>query len=108
MVHRLTLKHLTFVGAIVEPATVEFGPAATVIRGPSDTGKSYVVGAIDYMLGGTTQPKDIPEREGYSTVLLGMRLPSGESITLSRAIAGGDFSVYDGDLRSHPDAPAPL
>lgn len=107
MVDRLTLTHLTFVGATVAPATIGFGPAATIVRGPSDTGKSYIVGAIDYMLGGTTKPKDIPERAGYSTVLLGMQLPSGEDITLARAVAGGDFGVYDGDVRVLPDGPAP-
>ena len=86
MVDRISLTHLTFVGVTVEPATVDFGPAATIIRGPSDTGKSYIVGAIDYMLGGSTRPKDIPERNGYTTVLLGVRLPSGGEVTLARAV----------------------
>lgn len=103
MVERITLVHLTFVGSTVEPATVEFGPAATVICGPSDTGKSFIVGAIDYMLGGSTQPNDIPERAGYSSALLGLRLPSGEAITLSRSVTGGDFSIYDGDVRTTPE-----
>jgi ABC-type transporter Mla subunit MlaD len=107
MVDRLALTHLTFVGAAVESASVEFGPAATVIRGPSDTGKSFVVGAIDYMLGGSTTPSDIPERVGYSTALLGLRLPSGETVTLARSVNGGDFSVYEGDVRTLPAAPAP-
>jgi DNA repair ATPase RecN len=52
--NRLTLKHLTFIGAGVEPASVEFGPGTTVVRGPSDTGKSFIVDAIDFMLGATT------------------------------------------------------
>lgn len=107
MVDRLALTHITFVGVAVEPASVEFGPAATVIRGPSDTGKSFVVRAIDYMLGGSTTPSDIPERVGYSTALLGLRLPSGETLTLARSVDGGDFGVYEGDLRGLPAAPAP-
>lgn len=106
MVDRLQLTHITFAGVTVEPATVEFGSAATVIRGPSDTGKSFIVRAIDYMLGGSTTPSDIPEREGYSTALLGLRLPNGERLTLARSVDGGDFDVYDGNLRGLPDAPA--
>lgn len=99
--NRLTLRHLTFVGMDVEAAGVEFGPRTTVIRGPSDTGKSFIVDAIDFMLGAAAL-KAIPEREGYSTVLLGLALPSGDIVTLSRSVNGGNFGVYAGDVRSLP------
>ena len=105
MVDRIALIHITFVGTTVEPASVEFGPTATVIRGPSDTGKSFIAGAIDFMLGGSNEPNDIPERVGYSTALLGLRLPSGEPLTLSRSVNGGDFGVYESDVREIPDGP---
>jgi hypothetical protein len=101
---RLRLTHLTFIGATKEPATVGFGANATVIRGPSDTGKSFIVDAIDFMLGASAL-KEIPQREGYSTVLLGMILPSGEAITLSRSVTGGDFGLYQADIRSGPLSP---
>ncbi len=107
MVERIALIHITFVGATVEPASVEFGSAATVIHGPSDTGKSFIVGAIDFMLGGSNKPNDIPERAGYTTSLLGIRLPSGEELTLSRSVDGGDFGLYQGDVREIPDGPPP-
>ncbi|HEX8093500.1 hypothetical protein [Jatrophihabitans sp.] len=107
MIDRLALTHLTFVGVTVEPASVEFGAAATVIRGPSDTGKSFIVRAIDFMLGGGTTPSDIPQRAGYAMALLGLRLPSGDLLTLGRSVNGGDFSVYDGDVRELPDGPPP-
>jgi hypothetical protein len=107
MVNRLALTHLTYVGVTVEPASVEFGAAATVIRGPSDTGKSFIVRSIDFMLGGGTTPSDIPQRVGYSTALLGLRLPSGELVTLARSVNGGDFAVYDGDVREVPSGPPP-
>lgn len=105
MVSRIALIHLTFVGAATEPASVEFGSGATVIRGPSDTGKSFIGGAIDFMLGGSKPLNDIPERTGYSTVLLGIRLPSGGALTLARSVDGGDFGVHEGDIRQAPDAP---
>ena len=105
MVDRISLSHLTFVGATVEPATVDFGTATTVIRGPSDTGKSFIVSAIDFMLGGGRELNDIPERVGYSTALLGVRLASGDNITLSRSVDGSSLGLYEGDLRTLPDTP---
>lgn len=96
---RLRLRHLTFVGTSVEPATVAFGDNLTLIRGPSDTGKSFIVDAIDFMMGANSL-KDIPERLGYSTALLGVELPSGDVITLSRSVTGGRFGVYQEDVRS--------
>ncbi|WP_280457719.1 hypothetical protein [Nocardia carnea] len=89
---RLTLTHLTFLGANREPATVNFGPSVTVIRGPSDTGKSFIVDAIDFMFG-ARKLKEIPERAGYSTILLGLVLPDGAEVTLRRSVNGGNFGL---------------
>lgn len=97
MLH-LKLTHLTFIGPSVEPASVEFGPEVTLVRGPSDTGKSFIVDALDFMLGANGL-KEIPEREGYSTVLLGLEMPDGEAITLSRSTDGGNFGLYLRDVR---------
>lgn len=99
--NRLTLTHLTLTGAEVEAATVSFGRKTNVVRGPSDTGKSFIVDAIDFMLGASTL-KEIPERAGYSTVLLGLALPSGEVVTLSRSVNGGSIGLHDGDIRTDP------
>jgi hypothetical protein len=98
---RLTLLHLTFIGPAVPPATVEFGPKLTLVRGPSDTGKSYIADSIDFMLGASGL-EEIPERDGYETVLLGIRLPDGEDVTLARAVQGGGFRLFHGDLRVYP------
>lgn len=98
---RLLLIHLTFIGKNVEPASVEFGPQLTLLRGPSDTGKSFIVDSLDFMMGAQNL-KEIPEREGYSMVLLGLELPDGQRVTLARAVAGGGFSVYNSDIRKGP------
>jgi len=98
---RLRLVHVTLWGPNVPLSTVEFGAGLTLVRGPSDTGKSFMVEAIDYMLGAKSL-KEIPERTGYSTVLLGLELPTGEVVTLSRSVAGGAFSLYRSDIRSGP------
>lgn len=104
--NRLTLTHLTFIGAEVPMATIAFGPKATIVRGPSDTGKSFIVDAIDFMLG-AAKLKEIPERVGYSVALLGLVLPSGQPVTLSRSVNGGDIGLYSRDVRSGPLDPPP-
>ncbi|AXX31952.1 AAA family ATPase [Actinosynnema pretiosum subsp. pretiosum] len=97
----MSLLHLTFIGPSVSPATVEFGPKLTLVRGPSDTGKSYIAEAIDFMLGGKGLNK-ISELDGYDAVLLAIRLPGDENITLSRSIQGGGFHLFRGDHRAYP------
>lgn len=101
---RLALSHLTFTGTNVAPASVDFSPRVTVIHGPSDTGKSFIVDAIDFVLG-AKELKEIPEREGYSRVLLGLELPTGDRITLARSVDGGGVSLYRADIRVEPSTP---
>lgn len=101
---RLTLSHLTFTGTNVAPASVDFSAHVTVIHGPSDTGKSFIVDAIDFVLG-AKELKEIPEREGYSRVLLGLELPSGEPVTLARSVDGGGIALYRADVRVEPSIP---
>lgn len=90
------LRHLVFHGPNRDAASVEFGPGLNVIYGASDTGKSFVVEAIDFMLGGKPPLRDIPERIGYDRVLLGIETITGESFTLLRSADGGCFQVYTG------------
>lgn len=101
---RLTLSHLTFTGTNVAAASVDFSPHVTVIHGPSDTGKSFIVDAIDFVLG-AKELKEIPEREGYNRVLLGLQLPSGDPITLVRSVDGGGIALYRSAIRLEPSNP---
>ncbi|MFI0936953.1 hypothetical protein ACH4RG_35280 [Streptomyces sp. NPDC021019] len=102
---RLTLVHLTFLGMGKSPAAVEFSSGLTVIYGASDTGKSYVEEAVDYMLG-ASELKSIPEDAGYTRILLGLRVSDGRSFTLSRAVGGDTIEVFNHDLREMPSEPA--
>ncbi|NRI66038.1 hypothetical protein FEZ60_10860 [Rhodococcus sp. MS16] len=104
MTNRILITHLAFIGENVPTAQVEFGPGVTIIRGPSDTGKSFIADSIDYMLGGSTL-RTIPQSAGYSTILLGMKLPDGTQITLARGVKGGGFSLYEGKLTKLPENP---
>ncbi|MFY8048524.1 MAG: hypothetical protein ACOVNS_06855 [Erythrobacter sp.] len=76
---------------------IRFYSGVNVICGASDTGKSFLAEAVDFMLGGS-ELKVIPEREGYSTIELGLSSTRGDSWTFERAISGGDFILRQGEL----------
>lgn len=98
------LRFLGFFGLQKDPATVTFGSGLNVLYGASNTGKSFIVEAIDFMLGGKPPLRDIPERVGYDLVLLGLETLAGETFTLWRSIDGGGFRLYEG-LHETPPAP---
>ncbi|NWH07866.1 MAG: AAA family ATPase [Alphaproteobacteria bacterium] len=100
----LRIRHLAFHGSNREAATVEFGAGLNLLYGASDTGKSFVVEAIDFMLGGKTALRDIPERVGYDRVLLGIETMDGERFTLSRSADGGNFRLFTGLYLDPPPA----
>jgi predicted nuclease with TOPRIM domain len=92
----LRLRHLLFLGPDRPSASIHFGPGLNVLFGASETGKSFVVQAIDFMLGGHTALRDIPERVGYDRVLLGVETLDGETFTLQRSTDGGAFRMSPG------------
>lgn len=101
------LRFLGFFGPQKQPATVTFGPGLNVLYGASNTGKSFIVEAIDFMLGGKPPLRDIPERVGYDLVLLGIETLGGETFTLWRSMDGGGFRLYDGMHQAPPASDVP-
>ncbi|MFI7337250.1 hypothetical protein ACIBUY_04840 [Streptomyces sp. NPDC050085] len=101
----LQLTHLTYCGPNLAPAQIAFGPELTVIYGTSDTGKSFVVKSIEYMLGGADLAM-VPEGDGYTQILLGLLMPDGSPLTLLRAPDSNTIFLYHTDLRGYvTDAP---
>jgi hypothetical protein len=96
MTKGLRLRSLSFHGPVRTSALIEFGPGLNVIYGASNTGKSFIVNTIDFMLGGRGPVRDIPERIGYAEVLLAVETLSGDEFTIRRSVEGGAFRVYDG------------
>ena len=84
----MILTHLAATGPQVPTSLVEFGSGLTVIYGASDTGKSYIAQAIDFVTGGSSL-KEIRESEGYTHLLLGIALPNEQHVTLMRPMAAG-------------------
>lgn len=92
----LTLRTLVFSGPDKDLAAVDFGPGLNVIYGASETGKTFVLDAIDFMLGSARELRDIPERVGYDRIFLGLEDPQGNHFTLERSTAGGRLLVFEG------------
>ena len=103
----IILHHLCFTGPEKEPASVEFGAGLNVIYGASETGKSFLLEALDYMLGAGGELRDIPERVGYDRIFLGLEFSEDGPFTLERSTAGGDFRCYQGMYYSVPDREEP-
>ena len=91
----IQIESLAFHGPENEPAIVTFNTGLNVIYGASDTGKSFVVETIDFMLGAKGPLTDFKESSGYDRILLA--ISSGdESFTIARSMSGGAFEVFDG------------
>ena len=96
------LRFLGFFGPSKPAASVTFGSGLNVLYGASDTGKSFVVEAIDFMLGGKPPLRDLPERVGYDRIMLGIEALSGDTFSLVRSIDGGSFRLYPGLFEAPP------
>lgn len=99
----LLIRHLAFLGPKRPPASISFEAGLNVICGASETGKSFIVDTIDFMLGGGDTPRDVSERAGYDRVRLLVESEGWPPLGLERSIEGGNFSAYEEELLD--DAP---
>lgn len=101
----LTLRRITFTGQQAEPAGLSFAHKLNIVYGASNTGKSFALKSIDFMLGSSTPLPGITERRPYDRAWLSLELPKYGTATFMRALAGGAFKLLQGDLQSEaPDA----
>ncbi len=85
------LRRLSLSGPGKETAEVTFTRGLNVIAGPSDSGKSFIAQCLDYAFGSGDTPKDIPEAQGYSSVVLEIEANSDQRVyTLERSLRGGE------------------
>ena len=98
----LWLKQLCLTGPEKDNAHLSFHSGLNIIYGASDTGKSFIVELIDFMLGGGAPLRDIPERVGYDRIWLTIAASDGEELTLTRSTEGGDLNLYGGTHHAIP------
>ena len=92
----IQLRHLSYHGPSHSPVVVSFRSGLNVIYGASDTGKSFIIETIDFMLGGKGPLTDIPQSNGYAQILLALQFEDGAKHTVCRSFDGGAFALYDG------------
>lgn len=85
------IRRLEARGKSKEVAALDFKPGLNVISGASDTGKSYLVECIDFLLGARTPPKAIEEASGYEVIRLEIETWDGKAYSLERSLRGGDL-----------------
>lgn len=98
------LNSLVATGPNKSEARVDFRNPAMLVRGPSDTGKSYIRDCLWYLMGGEKTPKKIPEAIGYDSITLNLE-SDGVLYEIRRGLAGGDASVskVHGEKREEED-----
>lgn len=93
------LRELRLCGPDVPPAQLLFKTGLNVIEGASDTGKSYAVSCIDFLLGAKDAPEEIPQARGYDVSYLVIQArATHEEFTLKRALVGGQIGLYNGPI----------
>ncbi len=97
----LKIRNLYFLGPEKLPVSLEFRNGVNVICGASDTGKSFIVEALDFLLGGATPLRDIPERVGYDRALIGIETAKQELFTFERSVKGGNYRRYGGLIENN-------
>jgi hypothetical protein len=100
------IRNLAFSGPKVPVARLDFVPSLNVIWGASNAGKSFIVKAIDFMTGSGSPLPDIEELSGYERGWLGLDLLQSGSVTLTRAVKGGEFGLYHSAVEPGTEAQA--
>lgn len=86
---RFHISRIAASGEQVEYSSISFKDGVNFIVGPSNTGKSYVIGCIDFMFGG----KEVPftrDDTGYDTISMTLESDDGDTIVATRKIEEGD------------------
>ena len=84
--------HITQIAASgmgVDYSPVSFEDGVNFIVGPSNTGKSYVIGCIDFMFGGKEVPFSMTDT-GYDTITMTLESDDGHIFEATRKIEEGE------------------
>lgn len=101
---RITIRHVVLTGPQKSPADLEFKSGLNLLYGASNTGKSYAIKVIDFMLGATTELPELPEGKGYDRAWLGITLEGEGDFSLCRSTQGGGYELFRGLTYSYDSA----
>jgi hypothetical protein len=92
---RLTIRALRATGKTNKQAELTFTSGANAVVGPSNTGKTFVFEAIDFVLGSGDELRQLPEGEEFSNLHLDFDATDGPPFRLRRAISGGAIELTE-------------
>ncbi|MCS6211451.1 hypothetical protein [Shewanella baltica] len=98
----LRIKKIIFIGQD-KSSEVNFNKAVQFVHGASNTGKSLLVEAIDYMLGKSSLRQVIPQSASYNEIAMQIDL-DGKPFTLFRKWPSTDFEVYSEHIYSKDES----
>lgn len=93
----LQIRKILLRGDNVEDALVKFESGANVLAGESDTGKSYLVQCLDFILG-ADKLKFLKEATSYKNLFVEFENSKSEFLTLARALDGGKLKAYQSPI----------
>lgn len=97
----MQIRELRLTGNSKKNASIHFVPGGNVIAGVSDSGKSYILRCIDFVLGAEEMTKKIDEAIGYEFAYVEFaNSDKTKTITFKRHLNGGDVSVFDTSIDS--------
>lgn len=86
---RFYVGQLTVNGEKVKTSEIIFQDGVNIIHGPSNTGKSYIIGCLDFMFDGDDAPFS-KNATGYDTVTMTLKSDGGYTIVATRKIVDGE------------------
>lgn len=92
---RIQLSGLRVDGPNLTSAALSLNAGLNVVTGASDTGKTYISGLVDYLLGASKLPDDNPMSLPYEQALLGLYLRDGAQKTVFRGFRDDSVKLCD-------------
>lgn len=89
----LQIRKILLRGHSVKDALVKFEHGANILAGESDTGKSFLVQCLDFILG-ADKLKYLKQAEGYKSLFVEFENSKQEFLTLVRPLDGGKLRAY--------------
>jgi hypothetical protein len=90
-----SVKRIIITGSGKKDAVLKFDTGLNVISGASDTGKTYVFEALNYMMGSGEIPKEVEEGKGYQEVFLEIEDINKNIYTIKRNLSDGKMFIYE-------------
>lgn len=93
------IKQISYKGPNGVDATLHFEKGLNIVAGSSDTGKSFILETIDYMMGGGKPLEELDELKKYDSLFMEIRtFESDITYTLKRDLELGPFYIKIGSI----------